>query len=174
MKLVQPAVLAVVVAALLASCAPKTAGNAAAGGAQGQAAGGGPASGPDVVIQASDLPKPKVGYWQIVEADDKGHSSTSQHCETGKPVDFSQMGKGCSQFTIKRTFLGDIVMDASCNEGGYATTMHITAHGDFNSSYTVDGEGSVSIPNRPVDTFKTHTEARYVGACPPGSADDAG
>ena len=148
------------------------------GGAANTAAAGGPtppgavaqppASGPDVAIQASDMPHAKAGYWEATTSTNGAAPEVHKYCASGKPISAPQIGRGCQSFSFKRTFLGAYVIDAACAEGPVATTFHMTVSGDFNSGYTSDGQASISTPGRPTSSFTTHSVARWIGPCPPG------
>jgi hypothetical protein len=154
-------------AALLAACSKPATNQAAAGGGSAPAA----RSGPDVTITEADLPHLKAGLWSTTSTTpgDKGPPEASTHCETGETIKPQELGKHCSQFSIKRTFLGAIVIDASCGQNGVTSTMHMTFKGDFNSSVSGDSQVSMSMPGQPAHTFATHTESHYVGPCPAGA-----
>ncbi|HEY1752203.1 MAG TPA: hypothetical protein VGG29_13155 [Caulobacteraceae bacterium] len=142
-----------------------TAATNGAGGA-GQAAK--PASGPDIVISAADMPHVKAGYWARVETTNGQGAQVTHSCESGKPVDFGKTPKECSSFALKRTFLGAIVLDGACKSGPVSSTMHVTISGDFDSHYVTDGAATITMEGRPPTSFATHTEAKYLGPCPPG------
>lgn len=151
---------AVLALAALAACSPR--GQTGNGG---QAGGGGQRA--DQTITAADLPHPRPGYWEHSESANGGPPRLSHFCQTGAPVALDDAGRGCSAFTYKRTFLGQIVIDAACSEGPIATTLHVTLSGDFKSSYVTDGQMSLTLQGHPTQRFTTHAEARYLGAdCP--------
>jgi hypothetical protein len=160
--------------ALLGGCS-RGGGNAAAGAGPAAATGGGPAapaaSGPDISINAADMPHLKAGYWEAVTTTNGQERETHRFCSAGKPMaPPAQMGRGCSTFSFKRTFLGAYVIDASCAEGPVASKLHMTASGDFDASYVTDGQASITMQGRPATTFTTHTQTRYLGPCPAGAA----
>lgn len=160
---------------LLAGCSKSGgAGNAAAGPAAAP-----PVSGPDVAINPSDAPHPKAGYWETTTLTNSATSHGSgpeihHYCSSGKAVSVpAERGHGCSTYSFKRTFLGAVVIDAECAEGPISSKMHMTASGDFNSSYTTDSQVSLIMQGRPASTFTTHSVSRYLGPCPAGAkADD--
>ncbi|MFI4934802.1 MAG: DUF3617 domain-containing protein [Caulobacterales bacterium] len=155
---------------LVAGCSSKGGGaNTAVAGGPGAPAAA-PASGPDTVITAADLPHPKAGLWQVSNSVDGAPATLHQNCETGG-TDFKpeQLGKGCSKFEFKRTFLGGVVINAECGEGTVKTAMHIVGSGDFTSTYVSDGTVTVTSGDQPPRTIKSHSEAHYIGPCPPGS-----
>ena len=141
-------------AGLLGACS-KPAANSAAGG---------------VVISQADLPKLKPGLWEISVSNDGKPPTIAAppECETGETMIPKDIGKACSQFVFKRTFLGAIVIDAVCAMGGASTTMHMTIHGDFNGDYTGDSQVTLTVAGQPTRTFTTHSESKYLGPCPPG------
>ena len=165
--------LAALALVLVAGCSPKGGGgaNTAAGSPGAPAA---PASGPDTVITEADLPHLKAGVWEITTSGAGEPTETRRRCETGESIKPQQVGKGCSKFELKRTFLGGFVIDAVCASGGVASTMHITASGDFNSSYSSDNDGTMTVTGQAPVVIKTHTEGRYIGPCPAGAADGDG
>jgi hypothetical protein len=158
MKLTSIAALAAM--SLLAACGPKGAGNAATGGT--------PASGPDVSINIADLPHPKAGLWQSVIDDGDGKPMTTTTCFSGKTPTMPKMPPGCSQFSIKRTFLGHFVMDMNCATPEFTMVMHSEATGDFQNNMASDATMTMSSKQMGPRTSKMHTEAHYVGPCPPG------
>jgi hypothetical protein len=169
---------------LLAGCG-KSGGAANTASAGGNAAAGGPAAaaparGPDVAIAAADLPHLKAGYWESTTVTTSATSNGAgpevhRFCSSGKPIaPPSQMGHGCSTFSFKRTFLGAIVIDAACAEGPVASKLHMTASGDFNSTYTTDSQASIIVQGQPPSNFTTHSVARWVGPCPAGATPDDG
>jgi hypothetical protein len=166
MKPTSAAVLALATFSLLAACGPKAGGNATA------SAGGAATSGPDVQINMSDLPHPKAGMWQNVIDDGDGKPATMTSCLSGKTPTMPKMPAGCSQFSMKRTFLGHIVMDMNCTTPQFTMVMHSEATGDFQSNMSSDATMTMSEPNMPARTTKMHTEAHYVGPCAPGETPD--
>ena len=171
MKLRTTAALAAV--ALLAGCGPKGGGAATAPAGGGPSAGGAPAaSGPDVQISLSDLPRPKAGLWQNVIDDGDGKPDTVTSCLSGRIPAMPKTPRGCSQFSIKRTFLGHIVMDMNCATPEFKMVMHSEATGDFQNSMSSDATMTMSGPHVPARTTKIHTEARYLGPCAPGQTPD--
>jgi hypothetical protein len=170
MKSTSAAVLALAVFSLLAACGPQSRGNG--GASAGGPAAGAPTSGPDVQINFSDLPHPKAGIWQNVIDDGDGKPDTITSCLSGKTPTMPKMPAGCSQFTIKRTFLGHIVMDMNCTTPQFTMVMHSEATGDFQSNMSSDATMTMSSPQMPAKTTKIHTEAHYVGPCAPGQTPD--
>jgi Protein of unknown function (DUF3617) len=171
MKLIPIAAAALAALSFLAACSPK-AGNAtaAAGGAPGAAAA--PNSGPDVQITLADLPRPKAGLWQNVIDNGEGKPDTLTSCLSGKTPTMPKMPPGCSQFSIKRTFLGHLVMDVNCATPQYSMVMHSEASGDFQTNMSSDATMTMSSKQMGTHTTKMHTEAHYVGPCAPGQKPD--
>jgi hypothetical protein len=163
---------------LLAGCgksggaANTAAANAAAGPVAGPSAAA-PASRPDVAIQASDMPRLKAGYWEQTTTTNGAEAEVHRFCSSGKPVSAPQaMGKGCATFSFKRTVLGAFVVDADCAEGPVQSKMHMTASGDFKSTYTTDSQASIIVQGHPPSSFTTHSVARWIGPCPAGATPD--
>jgi|HubBroStandDraft_6_1064221.scaffolds.fasta_scaffold1458967_1 hypothetical protein len=172
MKPTTATVLALAALSLLAACGPKAGGNAAAaGGAPG--AGGAPsASGPDVQINLSDLPHPRGGLWQNTIDDGDGKPAVTTSCLSGRMPTMPKMPAGCSQLSIKRTFLGHIVMDMNCATPDFTMVMHSEATGDFQNNMSSDATMTMSSKQMPAKTTKMHTEAHYLGPCAPGQTPD--
>ena len=177
MKLTPPAALAPIALALaalslLAACGPKPAGNAAVGASATGAPAAGGAGGPDVQINLADLPHPKAGLWQNTIDDGDGKPTTMTTCMSGKTPTMPKMPPGCSQFSIKRTFLGHIVMDMNCATPEFTMVMHSEAQGDFQSSMSSDATMTMSGKQMAARTTKMHSEAHYLGPCAPGQTPD--
>lgn len=146
--------------------ATNTASAAGAGGAPAAAA---PASGPDTAITAADMPHLKAGYWETVSTTSGEAPETHHFCSSGKPFTPPKSEHaGCAAYSLKRTFLGAIVVDTDCAEGPVASKMHMTVSGDFNSAFTTDAQASITMQGKPATTFTTHSVTRYLGACPAG------
>ena len=171
MRLLPAATLTLAAFALLAACSPKGGGNAASGGSA-ASGGGAAASGPDVEVKMSDLPHPRAGLWKIVIDDGDGKPTTLTTCHSGKQPEMPKMPAGCSQFSIKRTFLGTYVMDMNCVTPQFSMTSHATASGDFQSHVVGDGVMTMSGKGIPAKTIKSHTEETWVGPCAPGQTPD--
>jgi Protein of unknown function (DUF3617) len=174
MKLTMWAALAAVV--LAAACSPKGGANTSAQqGATPAAPAAKPTSGPDVAISEADFPHAKAGYWEVKITGDNGVVDTHHSCSSGQPpkLKVGPYAKYC-QFSFKRTFLGAIVGDSTCNFGKITGTTHIKAQGDFNTAYSTDASGTMTIPGHPPINFRSHTEARWVGPCPPGEKPEGG
>jgi hypothetical protein len=151
-----PALLGLVA---LASCSPGG-GNATSSG------------GPDTTISLADLPHVKAGYWERVEGGGGQPARTTHFCDTGKPIDVTSVTRNCSTYTLKRTFTGDLVTDASCASGPVTSTIHMTVSGDFNSSYTSDSQMTITLQGKPPQSFTLHAVTRYLGACPANPSAD--
>ena len=164
------AALAVVSLCLVAACGPNADRNKAAGGPATSAAA--PTSGPDQVINVSDLPHLKGGLWQMALNNGAGRPATSTSCLSGK-TSAMKMPKECAQFTIKRTFLGAIVMDMSCATPDYTMVMHMEGTGDFQRSMASDTTMTMTMKGQPAPRVtKTHVDAHYIGPCSPGQKPD--
>jgi hypothetical protein len=174
---VAPVALALAALSLLVACGPKAGGNAAAaGGAPGAGApaAGAPASGPDVEVNFADLPHQRAGLWKTVIDDGDGKPADMTSCVSGKLPAMPKMPAGCSQFTIKKTFLGAYVMDMNCATPDFTMVAHSVATGDFQSHMSADMTMTMSGKQMPSRTSKMHSEATYVGPCAPGQKfDDA-
>jgi hypothetical protein len=160
-------------AGLLGACSKPAATSQAAAGSAAASSASGASSGPDVTITETDLPHLKPGLWSttVTSSAEGGKPDTSTHCETGQTIKPVSMGKVCSRFSFKRTFLGAIVIDAACGRNGVTTTMHMDIHGDYNSAITGDSQVSLTLPGQGTQSFTTHTESHYVGPCPAGGGD---
>jgi hypothetical protein len=173
MKFTPVAATALAAIGLLAACGPKG-GNAAAPGAAATgsaapaAAGAAPASGPDVQISVADLPRPRAGRWQNVIDNGDGKPETVTSCLSGKAPTLPRMPPGCTQFTIKRTFLGHFVMDMNCATPRFTVVMHSEATGDFQTNVSQNAVMTMSSPQMAPQTHKIHTEAHWMGPCAPG------
>jgi hypothetical protein len=162
--------LAIAGVCLLAACSPKPSGQAASGSVS--APGGAAASGPDQVINFSDLPHPRAGLWQMVQDDGDGKPSTDTTCLSGKTPTV-KMPKDCSQFTIKRTFLGAYVMDMNCASPDFTMVSHAEMTGDFQSKMSSNMTMTITTKAHPAaQTTKMHGEYSYVGPCAPGQTPD--
>jgi hypothetical protein len=161
------AAIALATLSLLAACGPKAGGNAtAAGGAP--AAGGGP----DVEVNLSDMPRQRAGLWQTVLDDGDGKPATTTTCASGKAHAMPKSPPGCTQFTIKRTFLGAYVVDMNCATPDYTMVAHSTMTGDMQTHMSADTTMTMSMKQSPPRTSKMHIEATYVGPCAPGQTPD--
>jgi hypothetical protein len=162
MQLTPTAAVALAALALLAACGSKPGATAAA------SAGGAPTSGPDVPITMADLPRPRAGLWQKVVDDGDGKPTTTTNCLSGKGAAMPKGPPGCSQFTMKRTFLGHIVTDMNCVTPQFTMVMHAEASGDFQTNMTSDVTMTVSTKQMAPTTTKMHAEDHYLGPCAPG------
>lgn len=170
MKLTPTAAVALAALSLVAACGPKGGNATASGGAP--AAAGAPASGPDVQINLADLPRQKAGLWQTVIDDGDGKPATMTTCASGKIPAMPKMPPGCSQFSIKKTFLGHYVMDMNCATPEFTMVMHSESQGDFQSHMSSDATMTMSSKQMAPKTSKMHTEATYMGPCAPGQKPD--
>ncbi len=169
MKLTTASAVALATLALLGACGPSggssTAANVAAGGAA-------PASGPDVQVDISSMPRQRGGLWKTVLDNGDGKPDTSTSCMSGKAPAIPKMPAGCSQASLKRTFLGAYVMDMSCSTPAYTAVMHATVSGDFQTHMTGDSTMTMTMAQQPPRTIKMHTDATWVGPCAPGQKPD--
>jgi len=168
MTLTRTAILLVAGAGLLAACSQpssNTATNTAAASSGAPAAAA--SSGPDTVISQADLPHPKAGLWAVSSSTNGEPAHTTQSCYKGEPLKMNEHPiPGCTGLVFKRTFLGDYVMDAACNEQGMSSSMHMVVHGDFlGGSYTTDGTAHIAMSGRPAMDITTHSEAHWLGPC---------
>jgi hypothetical protein len=126
-----------------------------------------PSSGPDTAITAADLPHPRAGLWAVSTSTNGEPAHTAQSCYHGEPFKMNEHPvPGCTGMQLKRTFLGDYVMDASCSEHGIQTVMHMDVHGDFTGgSYTTNGSVHMVLPGRPPMDITSHSEAHWIGPC---------
>ena len=129
-----------------------------------------PTSGPDRVISVSDLPHLKGGLWQMAIHNVDGRGATSTSCLSGKTSAMA-MAEECAQFTIKRTFLGAIVMDMTCAAPDYTMVIHSVGSGDFQRSMVSDTNMTMKGQPAPRIT-NTHVDAHYIGPCSPGQRPD--
>jgi len=171
MTLSRTALVFVAGAGLLAACsqpASNSATNSAATNtAAASSAAPAPTSGPDTVITRADLPHPRAGLWMLTSSTNGGPAHTTQSCYKGEPLKMEEHPiPGCTGLILKRTFLGDYVMDAACSGHGVASSMHMVVHGDFlGGSYTTNGTAHIAIPGRPAMDITTHTDAHWMGPC---------
>jgi hypothetical protein len=156
--------------ALLAACGPK-AGNTATA-ASGTATAGAPTSGPDVQIDLANMPHERAGLWKTVLDNGDGKPDETTSCHSGKAPALPKMPAGCSQFSIKRTFLGAYVMDMNCATPDYTMVAHSVATGDFQTHVSGDSTMTMSGKQMGTRTLKMHTDATWVGPCPPGQTPD--
>jgi hypothetical protein len=165
MTFTRTALVLLAATALLAACSqPKS--NTAAGSTSAA-----PATGPDITIGEADLPHPKLGMWVVTSSFNGGAPHVDHNCtkvDQGINLrkDLSKIGQVCSVFTLKRTFLGDYVLDATCGAHGMSSTIHDVIHGDFGGgSYTTDTTVHMTMTARPVLDLTTHSEAKWIGPC---------
>ena len=171
MKRLPTSVIALTGFCLLAACGPKGAGsNAPSGGASGAASA--PSSGPDVAINLADLPRARAGLWQTTIDSGDGHPGSVTSCASGKAPAIGKGVKECNKVVLKRTVLGDVVMDMSCTTPAFTMTSHMVATGDFETHITSDTVMSMKGVKGPPTTSKVHTEAHWLGPCPPGQKPD--
>jgi len=133
--------------------------------------GNGTSGGPDTTISVADLPHVRAGYWERVETTNGQRPRPPTSATPASPSTWFGH-KECSSFILKRTFLGAVVTDATCASGPVASTMHMSIGGDFNASYTSDGQMTITLQGKPPQNFTLHTVTRYLGACPAGNSTD--
>ena len=171
MKLTSATAAALAAFALLAACSPKGGNSTTASGA---AAAGAPASGPDVQVDLANMPHQRAGLWKTVLDDGDGKPAVSTSCMSGNAPAVPKMPAECKQFSIKRTFLGAYVMDMNCTTTDYSMVVHAVMTGDVQTHMTGDTTMTMSTKQMPTRTMKMHTDATWVGACPPGQKPDDG
>ena len=167
MTISRTALVLVAGVALIAGCS-KAGGSAQTTASTSGAPAAAPSSGPDTVITQADLPHPKAGMWVVSSSTNGGPPHTSQSCYHGEPFKMNEHPvPGCTGLVLKRTFLGDYVMDAACgSQGGLSSSMHMVVHGDFlGGAYTTDGVAHIAMPGRPAMDITTHSEAHWMGPC---------
>jgi hypothetical protein len=169
MTFTRTAVVLLAGAGLLAACSQPGGNTAASSSAA--AASATLATGPDVAINEADLPHPKLGMW-VVTSSFNGrpphvdHNCTKVDQSINLRKNLSRIGQVCSVFTLKRTFLGAYVLDATCGARGVSSTIHDVIHGDFTGgSYTTDTTAHMTLAGRPPMDFTTHSEAKWLGPC---------
>jgi hypothetical protein len=104
--------------------------------------------------------------------DGDGKPDTTTTCLSGKTPTMPKMPAGCSQFSIKRTFLGHIAMDMNCATPEFTMVMHSEATGDFQNNMSSDATMTMSTKQMAARTTKMHSEAHYLGPCAPGQTPD--
>lgn len=169
-KWISASAVALATFALLTACSPKGGGaGAAAGGAP---TSGAPASGPDVSVDLANMPHQRAGLWKTVIDNGDGKPESMTTCVSGKAPAVPRMPAGCSQFTLKRTFLGAYVMDMNCTTPNVTMVAHAVATGDFQTRMSGDSTMTMSGKQLPARTIKMHTEATWEGPCAPGQKPD--
>jgi hypothetical protein len=118
------------------------------------------------------MPRQKAGLWKTVLDDGDGKPDVSISCHSGKAPAVPKMPATCSQFSIKRTFLGAYVMDMNCGTADYTMVMHAVATGDFQSHVVSDSTMTMSSKQAPARTMKMHNEETWIGPCAPGQKPD--
>ncbi|HUO12141.1 MAG TPA: DUF3617 family protein [Caulobacteraceae bacterium] len=141
-------------------------------GAVGPGAAKAPANGPDAPLAYADLPRLKPGLWRTTTDSGEGPPDTSSSCLSGRAPVVAKIPDGCAQPSIKRTFTGEIVVDASCKTAHFSMIGHTVSRGDFQSHVTTDSETTMTIGRQPPRTSKLHIDSRWVGPCPPGRKPD--
>ena len=172
MKLMSASVAALATLALVTACGPK--GGSGSTAASGAPTAGAPASGPDVQVDLANMPHQRAGLWKNVIDDGDGKPDTETSCLSGNAPAIPKIPTGCKQFSIKRTFLGAYVVDMSCATADYTMVMHAVATGDFQTHVSGDSTMTMSTKQMPTRTIQMHTEATWLGPCPPGQQPDDG
>jgi hypothetical protein len=63
-------------------------------------------------------------------------------------------------------------MDMNCATPDFTMVMHSDATGDFQNSMSSDATMTMSMKGGAPQTSKMHSEAHYIGPCPPGQTPD--
>jgi hypothetical protein len=122
---------------------------------------------------APRLPRLKAGYWEEVETLPGLPPHARHFCTSGKPVSLTRLAQGCGDLTVVRGADGRWAVDAACSKGAISTTLHATVGGDFTTAYAGDTTVTMTIQGYPPKRLSSHSQSRYLGACPPAmSADD--
>jgi hypothetical protein len=171
MKMTTASAVALATLALLGACGPKG-GGASNGAAAGGAPAATPASGPDVQVDISSMPRQRAGLWKTVLDNGDGKPDTETMCMSGKAPALPKMPKGCNQLSLKRTFMGAYVMDMNCATPDYTMVMHAVVTGDLQTHMSGDSTMTMTMKQSPPRTMKMHTDATWVGPCAPGQKPD--
>lgn len=164
--------IAIAALALAAGACSKPAAGGSSAAANGGSAPAAAASGPDVAITQADLPRVKAGQWQRTETEAGGTPKTSTYCDAGKAFNPAEMRGACQSVSMKRSFLGAYVFDATCAGNGMNMTMHMEAKGDFNSAISVDMNVTEAMAGQAPVKLASHSELKYLGPCPAGEGAD--
>jgi hypothetical protein len=160
---------------LIAACGQKG-GNATASAGGTSSGGGAPAaatSGADTTLTMADLPHPKAGLWETTITDtDLPKPSTDTNCLSGQAPSMTKMPEGCADLSIKRTFTGQIVIDANCKTPQFTMVAHSVSTGDFQTHMSTDSESTMTMQGQPPRMSKMHIDAHWVGPCAPGQKPD--
>lgn len=152
--------LALACAALLTACHRPATHQAAAG----------QASGANIQINPADLPHPRPGEWSITDEGAAGGFHTTT-CVTDRPFDVGKVKAFCQSFVYHRTATGGIAVDAQCGKGSVSSSLHVSAEGDFGSTYTTDTQMSFTLgAGLPAHVTHTRMDYRYLGPCPAAEA----
>jgi hypothetical protein len=128
------------------------------------------------IVAQADLPKRKLGLWEIKMTSDAsvGHEPmASQHCIDAKTDDLMQqrtqgMGKeACSKNSIRREG-GKVVAESVCKFGETTATTKTIFSGDFTSNYRGEIHSTYNPPMMGRKEARSTLEAKWLGACKPG------
>ncbi|MGH7022244.1 MAG: DUF3617 domain-containing protein, partial [Caulobacteraceae bacterium] len=118
-----------------------------------------------------NLPRSRAGYWQVTIAGNDGVAHIHRTCARAETPNLNGEFARFCHVTFKRGLTGDIVGDGACaGPHGISGSWHAVARGDFVSHYSMDSVSTMKFPGRPPITLRAHTEAHWVGPCPPGVA----
>ncbi len=116
---------------------------------------------------APSLPHGRAGYWEVKITGAGGRTSIRHTCSDGSPPNLNgPMARYC-RVNYART-ASSVVGDGTCAMNGITGTSHLVARGDFDTAYTIDSTGAITMPGRPPMSFRSHVDAHWVGACPAG------
>ncbi|HEY4031347.1 MAG TPA: DUF3617 family protein, partial [Caulobacteraceae bacterium] len=121
--------------------------------------------GPEIPVD--QLPAIKAGLWETTQTRAGKPPRVERACEDGrrKPV---TMSRGCAKVSLHRSLLGAYVYEAQCGEGAMSAHLLVRAKGDFQDSYAADITSTIKMSGGPDLVDTSHTEGRYIGACPSG------
>jgi hypothetical protein len=121
-----------------------------------------------------NLPHSRAGYWEVHITEPNGVVRTHHSCSRGETpkLNAGPYQKFC-QVSFTRTPTG-VIGDGKCAMRGITGTWHVNAQGDFVTHFTTDNVSVMKFPGRPAMTTHAHSEARWVGPCPPGITPGSG
>ncbi len=115
----------------------------------------------------ANLPRARAGYWEVKMTDSRGRTVVRHTCTDGAAPDLNgPMARFC-KMTFQRS-ASTIVGDGTCAMNGMHSISHIVARGDFQTAYSMDNTGTITLAGRPPMTMKQHVDARWTSACPAG------
>jgi hypothetical protein len=124
--------------------------------------------------QTIDLPQRKAGLWEITTSLEKPRSMpafTARAClDAATDKEMMEHGlkmSGCKEMTVKREGR-TIIINASCTVEGVATKSRTVVTGDFQSSYTVRSEGTLTMEGAKGQEMLTTQTATWKSADCPG------